>query len=128
MVEDWAVKMANLQQARIKYKEKLMSVEETLKERGNVHGDFECNARVSQVLKAVMQQAPNWSKLTNVQKEALEMMQHKIARLLCGNPNSMDSIRDVLGYGQLYFNAVQETEGAIDAKVTITQRLNGNWV
>jgi hypothetical protein len=105
-----------------------MSVHDTLAERQHTHGDFKVTALASQQLCFLMQQSPNWSNMPAYQREALEMIQHKIARLLCGNNNTVDSVRDIIGYAQLYFNELQITEGAIDVVTTKLKRTGDAWL
>ena len=73
-------------------------VEGILAERGQVHGDFLQQGMAAQSLKAAMRHTPNWVRLSGPQKEALEMIQHKIARILCGDPNHADHWDDSAGY------------------------------
>ena len=42
-----------------------------------------------------------WDALTARQAEALEMIAHKIARILNGNPNYADHWADIAGYATL---------------------------
>ncbi len=81
-----------------------MSIEKTLKQRGAVYGAFSDNAETSQVLKQTMRQAKNWDLLSYAQQEALEMVQHKISRLLNGDHTYLDNVVDILGYTELMFN------------------------
>lgn len=86
------------------HEEKIMetkSIDETLKERGERYGKFYDHAYISQKLKAVMQEVPKWHKLYPDQKEALEMLAHKVARILNGDPNYVDSWHDCIGYLKL---------------------------
>lgn len=78
-----------------------MNTEELLKERGKVHGDFSDHARVAQNLKGMMVNSRNWAQLSSVEKEALEMIQHKIARVLSGDPTHRDHWDDIAGYAML---------------------------
>ncbi len=78
-----------------------MSVQETLTQRGTTYGLFADHAAISQALKAVMHRTPGWSDLAPDQREALEMVQHKIARILNGNPDYVDSWHDIQGYTAL---------------------------
>lgn len=73
----------------------------TLAERGSRYGDFREQARVSQAIKTAYRDSDNWDKLDPYQREALEMNAHKVARILCGDPNYDDSWRDLVGYHQL---------------------------
>ncbi|QLB22636.1 DUF6378 domain-containing protein [Phocoenobacter skyensis] len=76
-------------------------VEETLKERGETYGDFEDVAQVSQLLKGIVIHAGNRKKLTDVQREALEMICVKLARISMGDPDYEDNWRDIAGYAIL---------------------------
>jgi hypothetical protein len=81
----------------------MMSIEidGVLSQRQAVHGKFATHADIAQGLKAEMRKSPNWEKLSNVQKEGLEMVQHKIARILNGDPDYEDHYVDVMGYTSL---------------------------
>ena len=77
---------------------------QTLTERGNRYGPFVGHAEVTQQLKNVAYQFndfESWDKLAPDQKEALEMIFHKIGRILNGDPNYDDSWVDIAGYAQL---------------------------
>lgn len=76
-------------------------IAETLADRGKLYGSFEGHTRISQALKLAMLQTPKWAVLADDQKEALEMVVHKIARILNGDPNYHDSWHDIIGYTKL---------------------------
>ena len=76
-------------------------IETTLTERGSRYGTFVTHAEITQHLKDVMRATPNWDKLQADQKESLEMVAHKIGRLLNGDPNYHDSWHDIVGYVKL---------------------------
>ncbi len=86
-------------------------VDAILAERGSRYGTFENHARISQALKRAMHDSPNWSKLTDVQKEGLEMIQHKVARMLNGDPSYLDNIIDVVGYATLVKEVMEANDG-----------------
>ena len=77
------------------------SISETLAERGTRYGEFAEHARITQDLKSAMRDTPRWIYLTDAQKEALEMVAHKIGRILNGDPNYHDSWVDIEGYVNL---------------------------
>lgn len=79
----------------------MTEIADTLKERGAKYGDFTDHARIAQALKQVMGETPGWQRLTPDKKEALEMIQHKIARILNGDPEFHDSWHDIVGYAKL---------------------------
>ena len=76
------------------------NLEKTLKDRQQTHGDFKTHAEISQKLKSVLWQH-DYQGLSHHQCEALEMICHKIARILNGNPNTHDHWHDIAGYATL---------------------------
>ena len=92
------------------------NVNEMLEGRAARYGSFEGHAKISQALKRAMQDSPNWSRLTDVQKEGLEMVQHKVARMLNGDPSYLDNIIDIVGYSTLV-KEVMEIDDGIQGKV-----------
>lgn len=70
-------------------------------DRTKTHGDFTENSRVSQALKSVIQCSHKWSTLNTYQKEALEMIMHKVSRIVEGDPNLKDHWDDIAGYSKL---------------------------
>ena len=78
-----------------------MQIDETLNERGKRYGKFTEHARITQAIKRAMIDSPNWSTLADDQKESLEMVAHKIGRVLNGDPDYNDSWHDIVGYVKL---------------------------
>jgi hypothetical protein len=78
-------------------------VDAILDERGKRYGNFLDHARVTQRLKNVAHQfASEHNKRFDVdQAEALDMIFHKIGRILNGDPNYADSWIDIAGYAKL---------------------------
>lgn len=83
---------------------------EVLEERGARYGKFTGHAEVTQMLKTVIATALSKRNKTLApdQQEALDMICHKIGRIVNGDPDYDDSWRDIAGYSQL-----------------VTDRLNG---
>lgn len=79
----------------------MADVNATLNERGSRYGDFAGHARITQGIKQVFVDSPKWRILTPSQKEALDMVAHKIGRILNGDPNYGDSWHDIAGYATL---------------------------
>ncbi|UOF81444.1 hypothetical protein [Caudoviricetes sp.] len=84
------------------------SVDNTLAERGTNYGEFNDFAEICQGLTLVAREQPGWDKLSNPHREALEMIIHKISRVLNGNPNYKDSWHDIQGYAKLAEDACEE--------------------
>jgi len=76
-------------------------IDDTLVERGSRYGDFAEHARITQNLKRALADSPNWATLPDDMKEALEMVAHKLGRILNGDPNYHDSWHDMIGYIKL---------------------------
>lgn len=83
-----------------------MDINDTLTQRGKTHGDFGQHAEVTQLLKEVMYASSGWQRLTHAQRESLDMIAHKIGRILAGDPNYPDHIHDIIGYAELYSRAL----------------------
>ena len=79
----------------------MSDIDATLAERGTRYGTFTGHAKITQNIKRAMQDSPNWEKLDDDQREALEMTAHKIGRILNGDPNYADSWHDIIGYTRL---------------------------
>lgn len=92
-------------------------VNKILAERGSTYGDFSDNSAISRVLKDTMSGYAGWGRLTNVQREALDMIAHKISRILAGDPNFKDHWDDIAGYATLVANRCAQQE---ETKVKIT--------
>lgn len=77
------------------------SVVNTLAERGTRYGDFPTHATITQNIKRSYVESPNWETLPDSMKESLEMIAHKIGRILNGDPTYADSWHDIAGYATL---------------------------
>jgi transposase len=75
----------------------------TLDERGKRYGLFVGQAQASQELKAVMYRIPTDrdTPMDPDQREAMEMICQKMARIMNGDPNYSDSWHDIAGYATL---------------------------
>lgn len=76
-------------------------IEDTLQARGQNYGRFVDQAVYVQRLKDVLRAGPSWEKMQDDQREALDMIVHKISRILNGNPDYTDSWHDIVGYAKL---------------------------
>ena len=83
--------------------QQIKDVVDLITERGTRYGFFIGQATISQELKKVVYAGLNRSgnKLDNDQLEALDMIVHKIARIVNGDPNYSDSWVDIAGYAKL---------------------------
>ena len=84
-------------------------IQKTLEERGKRYGSFFDHANIAQCMKTAWWSYPGWQNLKNDQRQALEVIADKIARILNGDPNYVDNWHDIQGYAKL-----------------VEDRLNGN--
>lgn len=80
------------------------ATEQLITERGSRYGKFKDGAEIMQEMKDVMREVDGWRNLTPSQREALDMIQHKIGRILNGDPTYDDSWKDIAGYATLIVN------------------------
>ena len=78
--------------------------ERLLEDRGTTHGSFENNARVSQYIKRAFRNESGWHSLTDVEREAMDMIALKFSRVLSGKSLEKQHWEDVVGYAQLALN------------------------
>lgn len=94
-----------LLEAKLQAKEKMKThdIEDILKERGSRYGKFKDHAAISQSLKSVIRvhAGDKWYCYAPDQQEAIEMIVHKLARIINGDPNYADSWADIAGYSKL---------------------------
>jgi hypothetical protein len=91
----------------------MTDIKDTLAERGQQYGVFGEHARVVQRLKTYYR-----SELTKRGKtmlpdqfEALDMIMHKIGRIVNGNSNYADSWHDIAGYATLVADRLHTEQG-----------------
>lgn len=80
----------------------------TLEERGQRYGVFKRHAEISQQLKQVIS-GYQTKVLAPDQQEALDMICHKLGRILNGSPDYADSWHDIAGYAQLVADRLNGT-------------------
>lgn len=84
--------------------------DDLLAARAQTHGSFADNARISQQLKDYVRLQAGYVDLTDIQREAIDNLSIKLARILSGgggnfNPDNFD---DIAGYAEL---AAREIRG-----------------
>ena len=78
-----------------------METKDLLAERAKTHGDYRVHAEVTQRLKDYIHARDAWSRMNPSQREALDMICHKIGRIIAGNANFKDHWDDIAGYAKL---------------------------
>ena len=87
-------------------------VTQVLTERGSRYGKFTGHAEVTQTLKAIFRakMGEKWDCLADDQKECLDMIAHKLGRIINGDPNYADSWIDIAGYAKLVADRLEGVE------------------
>lgn len=88
------------------------TIDATLAERGSRYGKFIGHAEVTQNLKRTIAiaLADREKTLAKDQQEALDMIAHKIGRIVNGDPDYADSWIDIAGYAKLVADRLQGVE------------------
>ena len=95
-----------------------------IQEREKTHGPYKGTAAWSQSIKDMFRSSSNWNTMTDGQKEALEMIAVKLARLLNGNPQFPDHWDDIAGYGKLGATSIESGERPSQLVADLAQALN----
>lgn len=72
-----------------------------LETREQTHGSFEDNAILSQSIKSFLRAGPGWKRLTDIERESMDMIALKFSRILSGKSMSKEHWEDVHGYAGL---------------------------
>ena len=96
-------------------------IEETLKIRGNVHGNFVDSAYFKDGVRTLIRQTPNYYSMGPACRQALFMIVEKMGRILYGEPIFADHWHDISGYAKLIDDAITE-----EKLTPIKEVANGN--
>lgn len=88
----------------------MSDVQDIIAERSKTHGSYARQSECAQRLKDTMRGARGWDRLDASKREALDMVQHKIARVLAGDPAHVDHWDDIAGYATLVANELRKGE------------------
>jgi hypothetical protein len=89
-------------------------LDEILQQRDKVHGNFANTATLAQTLKTAIHNE-SITDLHKDQREALDLICTKIARICVGNPHEADHWFDIAGYAKLVYNRlVREKKGVVN--------------
>lgn len=88
----------------------MADVRTILNERRNQHGRLTDHARVCQAMKRAMRDSLGWEILADDMKESADMIVHKLARTLSGDPSYIDHWLDIAGYAQLVADRLEQEQ------------------
>ena len=87
-----------------------MEVRDLLEIRGDTYGQYRTVSKISQDIKRIMKESPNYKIMPDFAKESLDMIANKIARILNGNYYYDDSWLDISGYATLALIEIEALE------------------
>ena len=96
MVEDWRADAEKDWRSEVD-----TDVDDILDERAATYGSFEDVAETAQSIKDILYGTTGLPKIRSDQREALDMISSKIARIVNGDANHIDSWIDIAGYATL---------------------------
>lgn len=88
-----------------------LELEKILAERGSNYGDYGVMSDFAQRLKTVIKSQHKFEYMPPEMKESLELMCTKIARIMVGDHNVIDSWQDIAGYADLIAKRLKERRG-----------------
>ena len=88
-----------------------MDVDKTISEREQIHGDFETHSSISQSLKTTAHFGRKWQSLQPDAREAVDMILHKVARIVNGGAEYADHWHDIQGYARLVEKRLTRDKG-----------------
>lgn len=87
-----------------------MEINDTLATREGQYGQYKMVSQISQDIKKVMRQSPNYYIMPDYARESLDMIANKMARILNGNYYLNDSWHDIGGYAALVVMTNEDLE------------------
>lgn len=78
-----------------------MNADQIISNRAGSHGNYPDNAAIAQYIKDVIRTGPSYASMTPVQRESLDLIATKLARICAGDPNFVEHWIDINGYSQL---------------------------
>lgn len=85
-------------------------INNVLKQRGKIYGSYAKNAKLSQKLKDIIRDDISHTYIPYEQREALDNILQKIARIINGDTFYEDNWIDIIGYSQLALDAIREAK------------------
>ncbi|OED35018.1 hypothetical protein AB832_06575 [Flavobacteriaceae bacterium (ex Bugula neritina AB1)] len=76
------------------------NISNVLNERRSTHGNFKDNARLTIELQEIIRSHENYKNMSYSHKLSLNMILHKVSRIVCGDHNFLEHIVDIIGYAK----------------------------
>lgn len=91
-----------------------VTAEDVIKTRQGTHGEYADSARVMQAIKRAVREGAGYDDLPDIMKESLDMLAHKMGRIVTGNPSFHDHWVDISGYATLIIQRTDDGKGVKD--------------
>jgi hypothetical protein len=104
-----------------------VNTEELLAERQKTHGEYAEHARCTQTILRALQAERGYSALSDMQKETLHMIAHKMGRIVTGNPDIADHYDDIAGYAKLISQRLENPVVPYDSNTDSYAALAKAW-
>jgi hypothetical protein len=77
------------------------NIQELISKRAETHGSWPMTAHVAQAIKAAIHNTPNWETMSSSEREGLDMIAQKLARILTGDHMADEHWEDIIGYTEM---------------------------
>ena len=104
-----------------------LTTEQILAQRQTTHGEYSEHARCTQAVLRALQAERGWPTLSDMQKETLHMIAHKMGRVVTGNPDVADHWDDIAGYSRLISQRLENPVAPIQLNEDLYQALALAW-
>jgi hypothetical protein len=93
--------------------------EEIIEDRKSIHGNYSnVAAKAQEIKQAIFRGGGGCVGLSAIQRESLDLIATKIARICCGDPNHRDHWDDIAGYAVLVSQRIAQPPAQPPAKGT----------
>lgn len=104
---DVTIKEQAYKNEQLKKENEMTTMNKILEERKKTHGDFASMSTTAWSIRNAIYSGNNV--FTPIMQEAINMIVHKLSRIVHGDPAEIDHWQDIAGYAQLVVNGLEKT-------------------
>lgn len=104
----------------------MSDVNETIKQRFSVHGDYTTAATFKDRLISQCSELPNWKKLGPDGRETVRMIVEKLGRIMLGDCDFPDHWHDIAGYATLMERSLESRPGPGQIEIPLNYEEGSN--
>lgn len=124
VANDEKIEIAGTIESGPDFESHLSGVDVTLAERQSQYGSFEDVAMVTESIVAAMRKC-NYDSMPPNMRMSLYMIASKMARIVNGNSNYIESWHDISGYAKLMENELMGIDGSTNSRLVYQKVING---